>query len=370
MKKLTILLFFVASCFLGAAVSAANIGFVTNNIWLSNMHPLAGQSVKIHSIIVNDDSRTMGGQIIFLDNDEAISNAVDFVLDANGSSKVISTNWLAVQGNHRFKAQITGAYFFNPDGTQQPFNGEGISQETSVIFVDVDSDGDGVPDQDEIHDGTNPNNPDTDGDGDNDGVDPAPTNPNVTTGPDTDHDGISDKVDPDIDGDGLTNDQERNLGTDPYKYDTDGDGCNDKVDFYPFNSKMCKKELPKPIANVNAAAVTGDDGSQLSAEENAENSVLNSTTSLTVSNASAVSDQTAAEDYSLPQVLGAETDEADDSKTKGFFGFSKMTAIIISLGVIGLGLIFLILALYLKSKADYLEKQGHQAENSDNKKTK
>ncbi|PYM10695.1 MAG: hypothetical protein DME18_15745, partial [Verrucomicrobia bacterium] len=40
--------------------------------------------------------------------------------------------------------------------------------------------------------------------------------------PDMDHDGIPDRDDPDIDGDGLSNVQEAQLGTDPRKPDTDG----------------------------------------------------------------------------------------------------------------------------------------------------
>ncbi|PYM12846.1 MAG: hypothetical protein DME18_10345, partial [Verrucomicrobia bacterium] len=45
--------------------------------------------------------------------------------------------------------------------------------------------------------------------------------------PDIDHDGIPDRDDPDIDGDGLTNAQEMQLGTDPRNPDTDGDGLSD-----------------------------------------------------------------------------------------------------------------------------------------------
>jgi len=360
MKKFIILSFFISSVLLGTSVLAANIGFVTNNIWLSNMQPLAGQSVKIYSVIVNDDIRAMGGKIIFLDNEEAISSPVDFVLEANGSSKVILTNWQAVAGNHQFKAQITGAYFFNPDGTQQPFDGEGISQVTSVIFVDVDSDGDGVPDQDETDDGTDPNNPDSDGDGESDGVDPAPTDPDVTSGPDTDNDGISDKVDPDIDGDGLTNDQEANLSTDPNNPDSDGDGCNDKVDFYPLDPKMCKKQSPKPAV---VSSPPDDD-----TEPDVVSTVASTSEAMLLENAtSGIADQVSDEN-SHPQVLGAELEGASGDKT--FFGLSKAAALIISFGIIILGLIFLIIALYLKTKADYFEKQHNQSPNLNNKKTK
>ena len=44
---------------------------------------------------------------------------------------------------------------------------------------------------------------------------------------DTDGDGLGDTIDPDIDGDGVTNEQEIIDGTDPLKADTDGDGVID-----------------------------------------------------------------------------------------------------------------------------------------------
>ena len=44
---------------------------------------------------------------------------------------------------------------------------------------------------------------------------------------DTDGDGLGDTIDPDIDGDGVTNEQEIIDGTDPLKADTDGDGVTD-----------------------------------------------------------------------------------------------------------------------------------------------
>ncbi|WP_261903698.1 carboxypeptidase regulatory-like domain-containing protein [Vibrio fortis] len=57
-----------------------------------------------------------------------------------------------------------------------------------------------------------------------------PLDPNSYPGhkePDTDNDGIPDSEDDDIDGDGLSNADEEELGTDPYIADTDGDGVND-----------------------------------------------------------------------------------------------------------------------------------------------
>jgi gliding motility-associated-like protein len=119
---------------------------------------------------------------------------------------------------------------------------------------DADTDNDGVNDGDELDAGTDPVNPcdpdinslgtnDCDNDGlDNDGETEAGTD---NTNPDTDGDGFTDGeevdngTDPlnecspptagsdDCDGDGLTNDQEIAIGTDPADPDTDNDNLSD-----------------------------------------------------------------------------------------------------------------------------------------------
>ncbi|MGT2723838.1 YSIRK-type signal peptide-containing protein, partial [Streptococcus pseudopneumoniae] len=77
----------------------------------------------------------------------------------------------------------------------------------------VDTDGDGLTDKQEVDKGTDPLKQDTDGDGL------------------TDKQEIDKGTDPlkqDTDGDGLTDKQEIDKGTDPLKQDTDGDGLTDK----------------------------------------------------------------------------------------------------------------------------------------------
>ncbi|MDT0641957.1 hypothetical protein RM553_03845, partial [Zunongwangia sp. F363] len=88
--------------------------------------------------------------------------------------------------------------------------------------LDNDADNDGLTDDEEAEIGTDPNDPDTDGDGINDGDE-------VGNGSDP-----LDPCDPDAtagpcdqDKDGLTNDEETELGTDPTNPDTDGDGIGD-----------------------------------------------------------------------------------------------------------------------------------------------
>ena len=96
----------------------------------------------------------------------------------------------------------------------------------------IDSDGDGLTDEEELLLGTDPGNPDTDGDGISDGVEVRlaalgfdPLVPNVVP------QCTAAELVTDTDGDGLTDCEEKLLGTDPSLVDTDGDGMPDLVEF-------------------------------------------------------------------------------------------------------------------------------------------
>ncbi len=99
----------------------------------------------------------------------------------------------------------------------------------------TDTDGDGIIDELEVVIGTNPNSVDTDGDGltDYEEMEKVYTNPLRR---DSDDNGIEDG-DEDYDSDGITNKSEIELGTDPTVSDTDEDGVNDydEVNKYSTN---------------------------------------------------------------------------------------------------------------------------------------
>ena len=87
----------------------------------------------------------------------------------------------------------------------------------------ADWDGDGLTNSEEQNHGTNMNNADSDGDGLPDGWEVS-NGLNPTNGGDA-------NADPD--GDGLTNAQEYATGTNPNNADTDGDGKPDNTDQFP-----------------------------------------------------------------------------------------------------------------------------------------
>ena len=96
---------------------------------------------------------------------------------------------------------------------------------------DDDQDGDGLSDQTEALINTDPRNPDTDGDGIGDFEE---VGTNISSPLDTDLDGIIDALDSsddrDTDNDGLSDSLEKKLGSNPNLADSDKDGINDRLE--------------------------------------------------------------------------------------------------------------------------------------------
>ncbi|MFT6045670.1 MAG: hypothetical protein ACI9WC_001371, partial [Arenicella sp.] len=158
--------------------------------------------------------------------------------------------------------EVTGV-----DDPSTPAVPDGPSQPADVCDPDLnagacDQDDDGLTNAEEATAGTDPTNPDSDGDGFNDGEEVTgvddPSTPAVPDGPSEPAD-ICDP-DPNVgacdqDDDGLTNDEEAILGTDPTNPDTDGDGLKDGEEVITTNpSDACD-----PDPNVGACD-QDDDG--------------------------------------------------------------------------------------------------------------
>ena len=110
-------------------------------------------------------------------------------------------------------------------GAEAPCADQSVEVTINVIDCLLDADLDGLNDDVEIEIGTDPNNPDTDGDGIEDGqeVNVDATDPLD----DCDSVGGTPLEDSDCDNDGLTNAEEADLGTDPFDADSDDDGLTD-----------------------------------------------------------------------------------------------------------------------------------------------
>ena len=93
---------------------------------------------------------------------------------------------------------------------------------------------------------------DSDGDGVPDSQDAFPHDPKEWK--DTDDDGIGDNEDPDNDNDGLTDEQEKKIGSDPGNPDTDGDGIPDGIEVKNGTDPL------NPDTEPPVGTVTIDDG--------------------------------------------------------------------------------------------------------------
>ncbi len=115
-----------------------------------------------------------------------------------------------------------------------------------ILSIAQDSDGDGLSDADEAELGTNPNVADTDGDGISDGDEVAfGSNPLLR----------------DTDGDGLSDGSERAAGTNPGGSDTDGDGFFDSAEVFlgsnPLSALSVPLAIPTGTLFASSAAANG-----------------------------------------------------------------------------------------------------------------
>jgi len=127
-------------------------------------------------------------------------------------------------------------------------DGDGIEN-----YLDDDDDNDGLTDDEEADLGTSPIDSDTDDDTYSDFEDAFPLN--NTEWNDTDEDGIGDNLDDDDDNDGLTDTDEEEKGTDPTNPDTDGDGVNDKQDYDPLDPNITERPFDPTIWIILAIVI-------------------------------------------------------------------------------------------------------------------
>lgn len=115
-----------------------------------------------------------------------------------------------------------------------------LDHDTLPDIRDTDIDGDGLLNEREAVIGTNPEKTDTDGDGATDKEDLFPTDEKYSS--DIDGDGTADEIDTDNDNDSVSDVDEKKYGSDPFKTDTDGDGLSDYTEIITYQTNPLKPD--------------------------------------------------------------------------------------------------------------------------------
>lgn len=216
----------------GKAMAKIDLSIAETDITFSKDAPLNGDTIKVYARAFNSGDSDVSGYIIFLNEGKEMADPQPVSLKPNTYDDVF-INWKVRAGTYNIVAKIIG---LNPKDDQVE-NNETVKKD---FFVDLDTDGDAIGDakdndtdgdeltnEEEKNKGTNPLVSDTDGDNVNDKIDTFPLD--KTEIRDTDGDAIGDNKDDDADGDELPNiDEIQKYGTNPLNSDSDNDGLNDK----------------------------------------------------------------------------------------------------------------------------------------------
>lgn len=218
MKKFYFILVLLVMFLPVLVFAKTDLSITETDITFSKDEPLEGDVVRVYARIFNNGDTDASGFVVFLDNGKEMADPQPVSIRVNTFDDVF-IDWTTKQGKHDIKASIVG---LNPK--DEVVDNNSTTKKAFLVDIDTDKDGladekdtdadnDGLVNDEEIKLSTNPKLADTDGDKVNDKIDVFPLD--KTEWRDTNNNGIGDNKDPDIDGDGLTNEQEKQLGTNP-----------------------------------------------------------------------------------------------------------------------------------------------------------
>lgn len=189
-----IVIFFFMTPILTLAAQVYNAGFVSG-LWYSKTPFFEGETIRIYTAFQNHSGGDIAGVAEFFDGGTSIGKADFSALN----DRLIETwiDWTATSGTHDISVKITDLTRSTPGKPATEIQVTETESKTSEVFVDKD----------------------------------------------TDKDGVGDKTDPDIDNDGLSNIEEKKIGTDPYSPDTDKDGLADNKDPQPLTPFVPKQDV-------------------------------------------------------------------------------------------------------------------------------
>jgi hypothetical protein len=157
MKKIILIAIFLLVPLISVAQDTANAGFVSG-LWYSKTPFFAGEEVRIYSAIQNQSGFDIKGKIQFLDNGELIGESGFSVI--NGRLIERWVDWKVNEGNHKISVQIVEVKRSEVGGNEVAINLISSSPIVDEQFADVDTDGDRIgnmADSDDDNDGITDN---------------------------------------------------------------------------------------------------------------------------------------------------------------------------------------------------------------------
>lgn len=207
MRYILFLLLFVPIA--AASGQTLNAGFV-RGVWYSKTPFFAGETVRVYTAIQNNSGSDIQGTIEFLVNENSVGESMFSII--NGRIVEVWADWEVTQGKHSVQARIKEVFLVEIGKTPEPISLSASVLGASEVFADVD----------------------------------------------TDKDGIGNLTDEDDDNDGLTDQEEKILQTDPLNPDTDGDGISDQEE---VNAKT------NPLVKENTSLKTEKESKEEAAQE-------------------------------------------------------------------------------------------------------
>ena len=241
------------------AAFAADLALPKENVYFSNIKPLAGEIVRIYATVKNQSQQDVRAQVTFTVEGTQVGGFQPVTVLA-GQSSTVFVDWGPKEGYYDISVSVV-----NPDAGDENFENNtaeitdfvvDLDTDKDNIFdtVDIDDDNDGVEDGLERIKGSNPLKPDTDNDGANDGLDEFPLDPNEKY--DNDKEGIGNNADPDNDNDGAAN------GDDPAPFDPLTTGKEHPQAPEPLPAPQAEQAEQEPEYAVEEVTYTFPDASE------------------------------------------------------------------------------------------------------------
>ncbi|MBI2625126.1 MAG: hypothetical protein HYW70_02240 [Candidatus Nealsonbacteria bacterium] len=223
---LAVFLFFTES-----SLAKTDLSITATDITFSKEDPLDGENVRVFARVFNLGDTDVYGFVVFLDGKREMAGPQPISVKANTYDDVF-IDWEAASGSHNIDAKIIGTNLADENSSNDVAKKENYfvdldtDRDGKGNIADQDDDNDGLSDNDEIAIGTNPLVLDTDGDLVKDGIDLFPLDKSEWR--DSDQDGSGDNKDLDDDNDNLPDKEEIFVfGTNPLNRDSDQDNISD-----------------------------------------------------------------------------------------------------------------------------------------------